>query len=257
MAQVLNPVFLHGKESEVMLNEFDLTCFLNTFDLTQDIDLPEVSTFCNDTRRFINGMRNATGSLGGFIDDDSADGIDAILQATFNVPTSSLWSDAPNGFGVGNLAYLFRALISSYSTSQPTDGVESFTADLQLDGDLTRGNSFHALAVETVTGFGSSVDNIVVSTATGAVAHLHVCATNDNGATLPSLDVFMEDSADDAAFAAITGFAFTQLTTTVGSERLETSTGTIRRYVHAAWTIGFGVGGPPDYTFVVTFGRKP
>lgn len=250
MAQVLNPVFLHGKESEVMLNEFDLTCFLNTFDLTQDIDLPEVSTFCDDTRRFINGMRNATGSLGGFIDDDAADGIDAILQATFNVPTSSIWSDAPNGFAVGNLAYLFRALISSYSTSQPTDGVESFTADLQLDGDLTRGNSLHALAAEIVSGTSTSVDNVALST-NGGIAHLHVCAASG---TTPTLDVEIQDSADDMTFVLVTGLDFTQATAPT-FERKETALGlSIDQYVVADWVIA---GTTPSFTFVVTFGRRP
>jgi len=250
MAQNLNPLFLHGKETELVVNEFDITCFVNNIDLTQDIDLPEVTTFCDDTRRYINGLRNATGSIAGFIDDDATEGIDFFLQATFNVPTSSIWSDAPNGFTVGNLVYLFRALINSYNVTQPVDGVQAFTADLQLDGNLSRGFSLHALAAETATGGSSPQDN-VVTTDTGLVAHLHVILASG---TTPTLIVFLEDSPDDMTYTVIPGFTFATATAPT-FERLETGPGdTIQRYVRSAWTIA---GTTPSFTFVVAFARKP
>ncbi len=258
MAQVLNPTFLHGKESEIFLCEFDISCFVNNIDLTQDIDLPEVTTFCDDTRRYINGLKNATGSLGGFIDDDADTGIDAILQATFNVPTSSIWTDAPNGFTVGNFVYLFRALINSYNTTQPVDGVEAFTADLQLDGDLSRGFSLHANAAEIVSGTSASIDlqnsqgyDGAVTSTTGFVAHLHVCAVSG---TVPTLDVLLEDSPDDMVFTGIAGGGFAQ-NTAIGCERLETTAGaTVDQFVHADWTIA---GTTPSFTFVVAYAAKP
>lgn len=250
MAQNLNPLFLHGKETELVVNEYDITCFVNNIDLTQDIDLPEVTTFCDDTRRYINGLRNATGSIAGFIDDDADAGIDFFLQATFNLPTSSIWSDAPNGFTVGNLVYLFRALISSYNTTQPVDGVQAFTADLQLDGNLNRGFSLHALAAETATGNSASVDNLV-SSATGLVAHLHVVLASG---TTPSLTVNLADSPDDMTFTDIPGFTFAAATAP-DFERLETGPGdTIERYVRSEWIIA---GTTPSFTFVVAFARKP
>lgn len=259
MAQIVNPTFLHGKETELFLCEFDITCFVNNIDLTQDIDLPEVTTFCDDTRRYINGLRNATGSIGGFIDDDADTGIDAILQATFNLPGSSLFTDAPEGFAVGNIAYLFRGLINSYNTTQPVDGVQGFTADLQLDGDLSRGFSLHANAAETVTGVSASVDLVnaqgydgALTSATGYVAHLHVCAASG---TTPTLDVEIHDSADDMTFLALDNGVFTQATA-VTCERLETSAGaeTVEQFVLADWTIA---GTTPSFTFVVAYAPKP
>jgi hypothetical protein len=262
MAQVINPTFLHGKETELFLCEFDITCFVNNIDLTQDIDLPEVTTFCDSTRRYINGLRNATGSIGGFIDDDADTGIDAILQATFNLPGSSLFSDAVNGFAVGNRVYLFRALINSYNTTQPVDGVQGFTADLQLDGDLSSGFSLHANAAETVTGVSAGVDLInqpgydgAVTSVSGFVAHLHVCAASG---TTPTLDVEIEDSADDMTYAAIgtgTEGVFAQATAPT-CERLETSAGafSIDEYVRSSWVIA---GTTPSFTFVVAYAPKP
>jgi len=259
MAQVLNPTFLHGKESEIFLCEFDISCFVNNIDLTQDIDLPEVTTFCDDTRRYINGLKNATGSLGGFIDDDADTGIDAILQATFNVPTSSIWTDAPNGFAVGNFVYLFRALINSYNTTQPVDGVEAFTADLQLDGDLSRGLSLHANAAEIVTADGASVDlqnqqgyDGAVTSATGFVAHLHVCAVSG---TTPTFASALEDSPDDMVFSGIVNGGFTTVGV-VGCERLEIGANveTIDQFVRLSWVIA---GTSPSFTFVAAYAPKP
>ena len=259
MAQVLNPTFLHGKETELFLCEFDITCFVNNIDLTQDIDLPEVTTFCDETRRYINGLRNATGSISGFIDDNADTGIDAILQATFNLPGSSIWSDAIDGFEVGNRVYLFRALINSYNTTQPVDGVQAFTADLQLDGDLSSGFSLHANAGETATGSGAGVDLInqpgydgASTSTTGSVAHLHVCAASG---TTPTLDVEIEDSPDDMTYSSLSGLTFTQATEPT-CERLETSPGfqTVERFVRADWTIA---GTSPSFTFVVAYAPKP
>lgn len=258
MAQVLNPTFLHGKETELFLCEFDITCFVNNIDLTQDIDLPEVTTFCDETRRFINGLRNATGSIGGFVDDDADTGIDAILQATFNLPGSSLFSDAINGFAVGNRVFLFRALVNSYNTTQPVDGVQAFTADLQLDGDLSSGFSLHALAAETVTASGASVDlqnsqgyDGALTSNSGYVSHLHVCAASG---TTPTLDVAPQDSADDMTFVDL-DLTFAQFTT-VGCERIEQSAlaETVEQFVRAEWTIG---GMTPSFTFVVAYAPKP
>lgn len=258
MAQVLNPTFLHGKETELFLCEFDISCFVNNIDLTQDIDLPEVTTFCDDTRRYINGLKNATGSIGGFIDDDADTGIDAILQATFNVPTSSIWTDAPNGFAAGNIAYLFRALINSYNTTQPVDGVQAFTADLQLDGDLSRGFSLHANAAEIATGTSIGVDlqnsqgyDGAVTSTSGFVTHLHVCAVSG---TVPTLDLEVEDSPDDMVYTSLAGAAFAQATA-VGCERLETSPGaSVDQFVRASWVIA---GTTPSFTFVMAYAPKP
>lgn len=258
MAQVLNPTFLHGKETELFLCEFDISCFVNNIDLTQDIDLPEVTTFCDDTRRYINGLKNATGSIGGFIDDDADTGIDAILQATFNVPTSSIWTDAPNGFAVGNIAYLFRALINSYNTTQPVDGVQAFTADLQLDGDLSRGFSLHANAAETASQNGNGVDlqnaqgyDGAVTSTTGYVAHLHVCAVSG---TTPTIDVAVQDSSDDMAYSDL-DLVFAQATG-VSCERLEQSPGgeTVDQFIRSEWVIA---GTDPSFTFVVAYAPKP
>lgn len=256
MSQILNPVFLHGKETEVVLCEHDITCFVNNIDLTQDIDLPEVTTYCDDTRAYINGLRNATGSIGGFIDDDYDEGIDAILQATFNTPTASIWTDFPNGAAVGNIAYLFRALINSYNTTQPVDGVQAWTADLQLSGDLSRGVSLHAIAAESATGSGTGVDmqNFYGGTTTtqGLVAHLHVILASG---TSPTLDVVIEDSPDDMTYAPVTGMTFAQATAPT-CERLETANGsdTLDQYLRADWTIA---GTSPSFTFTVAVAVKP
>jgi len=257
MSQSLTPTFLHGKETEIVLCQHDITCFVNNIDLTQDIDLPETTTYCNDTRAYINGLRNATGSIGGFIDDDYDEGIDAILQATFNTSSASIWTDAPNGFTKGNITYLFQALVSSYNTTQPVDGVQSWTADLQLSGDLHRGVSLHAIAAEIATvaaADGVDMENFYggVTTTQGLVAHLHVVLASG---TTPTLDVEIHDSADDITYLLVPNMVFTQATG-VTCERIEIANGanTTEQYLAADITIA---GTTPSFKFCVEVAVKP
>ena len=58
----------------------------------------------------------------------------------------------------------------------------------------------------------------------------------------------IEDSADNSSFAAITGAAFTQVTTTASAQKLVVNKDGARRYVRVKYTIG---GTTPSFTFSV------
>jgi hypothetical protein len=92
---------------------------------------------------------------------------------------------------------------------------------------------------------GASVDNGAQSTA-GASAYIHCTVMPSGTATFA-----VQDSANDSAFADVTGLIFTALTAPGHEYKATASGATIRRYVRVQCT---GVHGTA--TAYVTFNRK-
>ncbi len=241
--------FTHGKDTKVIVGEVDLSGFFNSTDVSRDVDVPETTVYGNDDRTFIAGIRNGTLSLSGFF-DGAANAVDEEISSALGGTSTKLITVGLNGLTVGNVVYLVNAHYTSYSVSAPVDGVVSVSVDAQSTAGLDNGRSLHNLTAETATANGASVDNSV-ATANGGVAFLHVTAIG--AATSPTLDVIVQHSTDNAAFTTLA--AFTQVTTTLSSERVLVAAGTtVNRYLRASWTIG-GTGGP-SYTFTVGFARR-
>ncbi len=101
----------------------------------------------------------------------------------------------------------------------------------------------HPTAARTATGQTSGID---LQTYDGDVVFLLDSAAGSG--TSPTLDVTIEDSADNSSFAAISGAAFTQVTGTASAQKLVVNKDNARRYVRVKYTIG---GTSPSFTFSV------
>lgn len=106
--------------------------------------------------------------------------------------------------------------VASQSTGWPLEWGQALTLGIRTDTAATNG---------------ASLDFGAVSTLFGLQAYLHVFAV-----TGTSVTVKLQDSADNATFADITGTGFIAATTG-GAQRLQTGrTATVRRYVRAVTT---------------------
>jgi hypothetical protein len=101
----------------------------------------------------------------------------------------------------------------------------------------------HPTAARTATGQTSGID---LQAYDGDVVFLLDSAAGSG--TSPTLDVTIEDSADNSSFAAISGAAFTQVTGTASAQKLVINKDSARRYVRVKYTIG---GSSPSFTFSV------
>lgn len=101
----------------------------------------------------------------------------------------------------------------------------------------------HPTAARTATGQTSGID---LQTYDGDVVFLLDSAAGSG--TSPTLNVTIEDSADNSSFAAISGAAFTQVTGTASAQKLVINKDSARRYVRVKYTIG---GSSPSFTFSV------
>lgn len=134
---------------------------------------------------------------------------------------------------LGNPAACLVAKQINYDGSRGSDA--GFTFKVQAQGNaygLEWGNQLTAgLRTDTTATNGTAIDT-TASASFGAQAYLQVTAL-----TGTNVIVAIEDSADNVSFAAVTGLAFTSVTSAPGFERLATAnTATVRRYVRAVTT---------------------
>ena len=101
----------------------------------------------------------------------------------------------------------------------------------------------HPTAARTATGQTSGID---VRDYDGDLVFILDSAAG--GGSSPTLDVTIEDSADNSSFSALSGAAFTQVTGTASAQTLEVDANGCKRYVRVKYTIG---GSSPTFTFSV------
>jgi hypothetical protein len=126
---------------------------------------------------------------------------------------------------------------SNYDPTRAADGSFTMAVSALANGyglewgvQLTAGTK-----TDTAAANGTGVD-LAASTAFGLQAYLHVLAFTGTDAT-----VKLQDSADNASWADVTGGGFTAITTARQALRIETARGlTVRRYVRAVTTTSAG-----------------
>lgn len=165
------------------------------------------------------------------------------------LPTTDVHAMYARGTALGNAAACLISKQVNYDPSRGNDG--SLTIDTSLLANafglewgvqLTAGKR-----TDTVATNGTGVDLTTVSTSFGWQAYLQVFAF-----TGTSVTVTIQDSADNAAFANVTGAAFTAATG-ITKERLASAspTATVRRYLRAITSGTFS-----SATFAVMFVRN-
>ena len=102
----------------------------------------------------------------------------------------------------------------------------------------------HPTAARTATGQTSGIDLRVYD---GDV--VFVLDSAAGAGTSPTLDVTIEDSADNSSFSALSGAAFTQVTGTASAQKLSIDKDNAKRYVRIKYTIGGSSG--QSFTFSV------
>lgn len=231
---------LHGKAGALLLNEFNLSSYLNSMDSAVSVDQGETTTFGNSAKTYLPGLRDGTTSIGGYFDSTATTGADVVLAAAM-AGVNKVLTIAPAGLAtIGLPAKLSLCNPSNYKVSTPVGGIVSFTADLPPTGGVLAGYIAEILSAKTNAGnSSSSIDNAAASS-NGMTANLH-CTSYTSG----TLTAKVQDSADNSTFADI--ITFTALTA-VGSQQASV-TGTVRRYTRPAWTGTFAA------TFAISTAR--
>jgi hypothetical protein len=235
--------FVHGKNTKIYANGFDLTGFLNQSGFENVRETGESTTYGKDDKTYLAGLRDATFSLEGRFDGAAA-AVDEQLSTILGQDASSIWLLWPEGDAVGKRGSGFDALETNYSVDSPLDDVVGVSCELQSKVGREAVVSHHALGAETANQNGAAQNNGAATTNGG---HGYLQVTAYSGFT--NIVVKIQDSADAVAWADILTFA--TVTGAPAKERVAI-TGTVRQYTRYTLTVT-GVG---SVTFVVGFGRK-
>lgn len=232
---------VHGKGTAVLLDQYDLSAYLNSYSSGRTSEASETTTFGAAAKTYIPGLQDGTISLSGLY-DGSAGAVDAVLQAAIGAASRNVLSILPQGAGtIGNRAMVASVDETSYTIEAGVGDLVTASAEMQPSGGVWGGAVLHTLTAETAGGNTTSIDN-AASSASGGVANLHVTAFN--GTTLTAK---VQHSTDNSVWVDLITFT---AATAVTAEQLSV-TGTVNRYVRVLWTATV-----TSATFAVAFARK-
>jgi hypothetical protein len=131
--------FEHGKGTVFKIDNSggtltDISAYCNNVDFPREVNADETTTFSNNDRTFIVGLRTATISVSGYW-DSTLDGVVGQIVGTGAVS----FEYGPQGSASGEIKYTGEAILTSYQQGSPVDGVATWTADFQVTGEVTRG----------------------------------------------------------------------------------------------------------------------
>lgn len=235
------PTFTHGKNAKVMANGYDLSAYFNSVSAGGVSDTAEVSTFGNNSKAYIPGLKDGTFSVEGYY-DATAGAVDDVLATA--IGTETIWTTVFAADAIGARGYGAATITTSVETGAEIGGAVTVSAEGQADGGLDSIIVLHALGAETASGNSTQVDN-GAGTTNGLVAYLQVTATSGT----PTFVGKVQHSTDGSTWADLA--TFSSVTTANVAERVAT-TGTVNRYLRALWTIS---GGSPSVTFHMSAAR--
>jgi len=132
------PTFVHGKSTDFELDDTggtsrSLSNVLTSVDFPETIDTAETTAFGATSKSYIVGLRDATISVSGMWDAT----VDGYIIGT--EPATRSFIFGPAGSTSSNVKYTGECILTNYSISNPVGDVVTFSLDLQVTGNVTRG----------------------------------------------------------------------------------------------------------------------
>lgn len=228
----------------------DLTGAGNKIELSGDVAEKDRTTFgSGGSKEVMAGLFESEISGGGFWEAGSAAAVDDHMWASLG--GHDAWTITEHGATVGTLAYLLKALQSSYKFGGAVGDVAPWEAAAKGSWPWARGVIAHPPGTaRTATGSGTAQQLGAVAADQNLYAALHVLSA---AGTTPSITVEIESDDAEAMSSPTTRLSFAAATAT-GAQEIARVPGAITdTWFRPKWTIS-GVG--PSFLFVVSFGIK-
>jgi hypothetical protein len=252
------PTFVHGKSTEVYLDEFVMSQYFNSTDVALTNETAEVTSFSDSSKVYILGLADGTLSMSGMWNQET-DGSDEELHAILGSATAPNITIAEAGGTIGNRATIARTHETNYAISNPVADVSTITADFQGTSNAgTLGTMTYGITggVQLSTGVSidynalgnlSGVDGAAASTAGGA-ALLHVVTNSIPGVT--TIKVQHDTVAGFGSAADL--ISFTGVGASTKTSEMVVCSGTVNRYIRVTASTA---GSSGSITFMVSFAR--
>jgi hypothetical protein len=213
-----------GLGDNLYIHGYDVSGDINSVNVAGGPAALDVTGIDKGANERIGGLR--TGAMGGTTFFNP--GTDRAHPRLSTLPRTDVIASYFRGTTLGKPAACQVSKQVNYDGTRGDDGAFTFTFDLQCNGfGVEWGRSLTAgVRTDTEATDGASIDT-AASADFGAQAYLQAFAFDGTDVT-----VKIQDSADDATFADVTGLSFTELTAGNTAERIATANdATIRRYL--------------------------
>ena len=132
------PTFVHGESTDFELDDTggtsrSLSTVLTSVDFPEVIETAETTAFGATSKSYIVGLRDATISVSGLWDAT----VDGYIIGT--EPATRSFIFGPAGSTSSNVKYTGECILTNYAVSAPVSDVVTFSLDLQVTGNVTRG----------------------------------------------------------------------------------------------------------------------
>lgn len=127
---------VHGKLTVVMLNGVDYSEFSNSTDFSDSTDTHDNTTYGKNRKTYHAGLGDGTVSVGGFYDTTAVSGPRALFKPLKAAGNAVEFIYRPEGTGVGKAQSRVDVIIASFEESSPVGDMVTWTAELQMTGDL-------------------------------------------------------------------------------------------------------------------------
>ena len=136
----------HGKDSVFSIEDSaattlrDLSSQLTNVAFSRSNDNHDNTAFGSEGHTFQNGLTNGTITLTGWADTTASTGTLTVLDSLVGLDSITVgWEYGPLGSVTGAVKYTGECVLTSLDVSDPVADLVSFTCQLQISGDVTKG----------------------------------------------------------------------------------------------------------------------
>lgn len=137
---------IHGKDAAFLLEDSAASTLRNISDQLTSIsfsranDTHDTTTFGKEGHTFIAGLTNGTITIEGFWDKTATTGSATVLDSLMGLDNVTVgWEYGPEGNVAPGVKYSGECILASLDFSEPVADLVTFTAQLQISGDVTKG----------------------------------------------------------------------------------------------------------------------
>lgn len=245
--------FRHGKATGVYLAGFNASKYLNSAEISREIETAETTGFESEGKTYIAGLSDGTISVSGLY-DGSKDAIDDIFEgliAAGDAYPASIFFDG--GVAIGRAASIARVQQTSKGVTSGIGDVVACSGEMQADGGVWTGKCLHAKApVQSATITAQSVDwgakaGGAPALSSKGVAHIHAFGNTRTTGT----NVKVQFSADGSVWADAASY-----TIPAGQDEGIAIDTTLQNQRYARAVIAPGSSGTGTATIIVAFARN-
>jgi hypothetical protein len=136
----------HGKDTSFKIEDSvgstlrDISAQCTSVTFSRQNDNHDTTCFGAEGHTFINGLTNGTIQVQGWWDSTASTGTATVIDSLVGLDGTTLsWEYGPFGTTTGFVKYTGESVLKSVDVSTPVADLVSFTMQVQISGDVTKG----------------------------------------------------------------------------------------------------------------------